>query len=172
MHSLEVETGIEKTLKIVDYLGKEEHDKLVAWCQEYFLNYPCPDKALNHCSVRECSLSVSPVGKKDYKQYEEKFSALNVDNCILNENIEAIKAQFPEMAKKLDFCIGNSFSFDIVPKGNSKSYCLQYLNNYEAIHFFGDKVFPGGNDYEIYHDVRVKDSFHVKDSENTQELIE
>ena len=42
-------------------------------------------------SVRDCSLNVSPVGTKNWKQFEEKFVSLNKDNSILLENIEAIK---------------------------------------------------------------------------------
>jgi phosphomannomutase len=40
---------------------------------------------------------------------------------------------------------------------------LQHVENeknvtgidYKTIHFFGDKAFPGGNDYEIYEDSRT-----------------
>lgn len=43
-------------------------------------------------------------------------------------------------------------------QGWDKTYCLRYLEheNYDEIHFFGDKTFPGGNDYEIFSDPRVK----------------
>ena len=141
------------------------------WLNEYLASYPCPDKADMHVSIRDCSISVSPLGKKNYKQFEEKFVELNKDNCILKENIEAIKAQFPDLVQKLDLAIGNATSFDIVPKGNSKSYCIQFLTEYSDIHFFGDKVFPGGNDYEIFHDDRIQSSYHVRDYQHTQEII-
>jgi phosphomannomutase len=32
---------------------------------------------------------------------------------------------------------------------------LQFLTGYEAIHFFGDKTEPGGNDFEVFQDKRV-----------------
>ena len=163
MHSLNTKTGEIKLLKIMDFLGKEDHDRLVSWMDDYLLNYPFPYKADMNVSIRDCSLSVSPLGKKNYKQYEDEFVAVNVDNCILKENIERIKAEFPDLAQKLDFAVGNATSFDIVPKGNSKSFCLQFLTDYKEVHFFGDKVFPGGNDYEIFHDERVKSSYHVTD---------
>lgn len=37
-------------------------------------------------------------------------------------------------------------------QGWDKTYCLQYLlkDGYSDIHFFGDKTFEGGNDFEIY----------------------
>ena len=43
------------------------------------------------------------------------------------------------------------------PKGWDKTYCLQHLEkeNFEEIHFFGDKTNPGGNDHQLYIDPRV-----------------
>ena len=35
MHNLDTRTGELKVKKIVDYLGKEDHDKLVKWTSEY-----------------------------------------------------------------------------------------------------------------------------------------
>jgi phosphomannomutase len=48
--------------------------------------------------------------------------------------------------------------FDVFPKGWTKQFALQYVEaeGFTDIHFFGDKTFPGGNDYEIYTDPRVK----------------
>ena len=40
------------------------------------------------------------------------------------------------------YLIGGQISFDVVPKGWDKTYCLQFLKDYETIHFFGDKTMP------------------------------
>lgn len=62
------------------------------------------------------------------------------------------------------YSIGGQISFDVFPTGWDKTYCLQHLENeakkpggiaYKTIHFFGDKTFKGGNDYEIYEDPRT-----------------
>jgi phosphomannomutase len=62
------------------------------------------------------------------------------------------------------YSIGGQISFDVFPTGWDKTYCLQHLENegkkpgdvaYTTIHFFGDKTFKGGNDYEIYNDPRT-----------------
>jgi phosphomannomutase len=47
---------------------------------------------------------------------------------------------------------GGQISFDVFPKGWDKTYCLRHVQNegFTEIHFFGDKTFQGGNDYEIY----------------------
>ena len=62
------------------------------------------------------------------------------------------------------FSIGGQISFDVFPTGWDKTYSLQHVENeakrpdgvhYTTIHFFGDKTFVGGNDYEIYTDSRT-----------------
>ena len=59
---------------------------------------------------------------------------------------------------KLKFSIGGQISFDVFPEGWDKTYCLKYIadGEYDEIHFFGDKTFEGGNDYEIFIHPRVK----------------
>ena len=61
------------------------------------------------------------------------------------------------------YSVGGQISFDVFPTGWDKTYCLRHLERegkdggveYKTIHFFGDKTFPGGNDYEIYSDPRT-----------------
>lgn len=62
------------------------------------------------------------------------------------------------------YSIGGQISFDVFPTGWDKTYCLQHLEKeanqpggvaYTTVHFFGDKTFKGGNDYEIYEDPRT-----------------
>lgn len=61
------------------------------------------------------------------------------------------------------YSIGGQISFDVFPSGWDKTYCLQHVEaekslsgiDYSTIHFFGDKTYKGGNDYEIYEDPRT-----------------
>jgi phosphomannomutase len=63
------------------------------------------------------------------------------------------------------YSIGGQISFDVFPTGWDKTFCIRHLEaeekrkdsniKFETIHFFGDKAFPGGNDWEIYSDPRV-----------------
>jgi len=43
-------------------------------------------------------------------------------------------------------------------QGWDKTFCLRYLqaDGYSDIHFYGDKTFEGGNDFEIYTSPLVK----------------
>ncbi len=60
-------------------------------------------------------------------------------------------------ALNLTYSIGGQISFDVFPQGWDKTFCLGYIGDeeYEEIHFFGDKTFEGGNDYEIFTHPRV-----------------
>ncbi len=45
--------------------------------------------------------------------------------------------------------IGGQVSMDITQKGKDKAQILEYYEALENIHFFGDKIIPGGNDYTL-----------------------
>ena len=66
-----------------------------------------------------------------------------------------MKEQFAHL--KLKFSIGGQISFDVFPEGWDKTFCLNFIGNdeYDEIHFFGDKTFEGGNDFEIFSHPRV-----------------
>ena len=72
-----------------------------------------------------------------------------------------MKEKFPDL--DLTFAIGGKISFDVFPAGWDKTYCLQHVEaekqvsgvEYSTIHFFGDKTYKGGNDYEIFEDPRT-----------------
>ena len=65
--------------------------------------------------------------------------------------VEILREKFGEKFG-LTFSIGGQISFDVFPNGWDKTYCLKYLksSNFDEIHFFGDKTYEGGNDYEIF----------------------
>ena len=70
--------------------------------------------------------------------------------------VNSLREEFEHL--NLTFSIGGQISFDVFPKGWDKTYCLRYIDEheYDEIHFFGDKTFEGGNDFEIFSHPRVK----------------
>ena len=70
--------------------------------------------------------------------------------------IIALQEKFSDF--NLRYSIGGQISFDVFPSGWDKTFCLSYLpvGDFDEIHFFGDKTFEGGNDYEIFTHPRVK----------------
>ena len=37
---------------------------------------------------------------------------------------------------------GGQISFDVFPEGWDKRYCLQHVQQFDTVHFFGDKTMP------------------------------
>merc|ERR1712137_1280311 len=78
------------------------------------------------------------------------FEAYDKIHNIRPTMVQAMKKEFEDL--NLTYSIGGQISFDVFPKGWDKTFCLNYLPeaDFDEIHFFGDKYFEGGNDYEIY----------------------
>jgi len=74
-----------------------------------------------------------------------------------------IRFVFANNCSLYSYSIGGQISFDVFPAGWDKTYCLQHVEaekqvsgvEYQTIHFFGDKTYKGGNDYEIFEDPRT-----------------
>ena len=67
--------------------------------------------------------------------------------------VAAMRERFKDFG--LTYSIGGQISFDVFPEGWDKRFCLQFVNGFDEIHFFGDKTFKGGNDNEIFEDDRT-----------------
>ena len=111
-------------------------------------------------------LNVSPIGRNCTQEEREEFEKYDKGAGVRQAMVEVLENEFDDF--KLKFSIGGQISFDIFPQGWDKSFCLQFLEKeeFDEIHFFGDKCYPGGNDFEIYDDPRVI-GHAVNDPEDT-----
>jgi len=106
-------------------------------------------------------INVSPIGRNASIQERNDYQAFDIDANVRPDMVEALKKEFPDFG--LTYSIGGQISFDVFPTGWDKTYCLNHVAeekersgvDYTTIHFFGDKTFKGGNDYEIYEDKRT-----------------
>jgi phosphomannomutase len=106
-------------------------------------------------------INVSPVGRNASIKERGDYEKYDIANNIRPTMIKAMKEKFPELA--LTYSIGGQISFDVFPTGWDKTYCLRHVEaekgisgiEFKTIHFFGDKAYPGGNDWEIYEDKRT-----------------
>ena len=73
----------------------------------------------------------------------------------IDELVAKLKEEFADYG--LTYSIGGQISFDCFPTGWDKTFCLKYLPpaDFDEIHFFGDKTFEGGNDFEIFSSPRT-----------------
>ena len=81
-------------------------------------------------------------------------------------------ALFDKDSIPLTAALGGSTSVDIYPVGWDKTFSLKHLEEDQAW-FVGDKCFPGGNDWELYEELKKTGrSFITKCPSQTIEIIE
>ncbi|EME80293.1 uncharacterized protein MYCFIDRAFT_56710 [Pseudocercospora fijiensis CIRAD86] len=157
----------------IGWIGEENYKKLVKFLLHYIADLDIPVKRGTFVEFRNGMINVSPVGRNASVQERNDYEKYDLEHGIRKKFIEDIKAAFPDLG--LTFSIGGQISFDVFPVGWDKTYCLQHVQNeknlpggvdYTKIHFFGDKTYKGGNDYEIYEDPRTI-GHSVKNPEET-----
>lgn len=117
---------------------------------------PSPaDNSGTFVEFRKGMINVSPVGRNASTQERNDFEAFDKEHKIRAKMVLALQEKFAHL--NLTFSIGGQISFDVFPKGWDKTYALGRIENegFTDIHFFGDKTYQGGNDYEIYTDERT-----------------
>ncbi|KAF7370849.1 Eukaryotic phosphomannomutase [Mycena sanguinolenta] len=119
-----------------------------------FINYIGEDRG-TFVEFRSGMINVSPLGRNATIAERNQFEAYDKQHNVRAKFIEVLKEKFPDYG--LTYSIGGKISFDVFPHGWDKTYCLKHVadEEFEEIHFVGDKTQPGGNDYEIYADPRT-----------------
>jgi phosphomannomutase len=100
-------------------------------------------------------LNISPIGRNCSRDERNEFEKYDHIHKIRDTMVGVLRAEFADL--NLTYSIGGQISFDVFPQGWDKTYCLNYIaeGEFDEIHFFGDKTFPGGNDHEIFAHKRV-----------------
>jgi phosphomannomutase len=95
-------------------------------------------------------INVSPIGRNCSQSERESFELYDKTHKIRPNMVEALRKEFSDY--ELTYSIGGQISFDVFPTGWDKTYCLRHIQDekFDKVHFFGDKTFEGGNDYEIF----------------------
>ncbi|KAK4686171.1 phosphomannomutase, partial [Tremellales sp. Uapishka_1] len=139
----------------IQYLGEDNYKKIVNFILRYLSELDIPIKRGTFIEFRRGMINVSPIGRN--ASYEERldFQAYDKIHGIRPKMIEALQKQFADLG--LTYSIGGQLSFDVFPTGWDKTYSLRHIESegFTDIHFFGDKTYKGGNDYEIYSDSRT-----------------
>ena len=116
-------------------------------------------------------INVSPIGRNCSKEERKAFNEYDQEHGVRAAFVEQLKSQFADL--NLRFSIGGEISFDVFPIGWDKSFCLKFIENqYDVIHFWGDKTMEGGNDHEIYEDARTVGHACVNPEECIAQLYE
>lgn len=161
----------------IKWIGEAQYKKLANWILHYIADLDIPVKRGTFIEFRNGMINVSPVGRNATKTERDDYEKYDLEHGVRKTMIEEIKKAFPDL--KAEYSIGGQISFDVFPKGWDKTYCLQHVEaeaqredgiKFDKIHFFGDKCFKGGNDYEIYEDSRTI-GHSVKNPEETMKIL-
>lgn len=125
---------------IADFLGEERLKELINFVLHYIADMDIPVKRGHFVDYRNGMLNFSPVGRACSQQERDVFFRFDGEKGLRL----AFKAALEERFAKYDLCfaIGGQISIDCYPKGWDKTYCLQMLEDYPVIHFFGDRTAP------------------------------
>ncbi|KAI1122299.1 eukaryotic phosphomannomutase [Nemania abortiva] len=158
-------------------VGEDKYQELVDFILTYIAGLRIPKKRGTFIEFRSGMINVSPIGRNASTQQRNEFEQYDHQYGIRATFIKALMERFPEL--KLTYSVGGQISFDVFPTGWDKTFCLRHLEDeakkpsgieYTTIHFFGDKTYKGGNDYEIYTDSRVT-GHSVKDPNDTLRIL-
>merc|ERR1712087_349935 len=135
---------------ISKHLGEDNVKRIVNWVMKYLSEVDLPVKRGTFIEFRSGMLNISPVGRNCSREERNDYEKFDLANNIRKNMVAAMKEAFSDL--DMTYSIGGQISFDIFPTGWDKTYCLQYLkdSDFDEIHFFGDKTFEGGNDFEIF----------------------
>eukprot|EP00484_Ammonia_sp_Unknown_P020030 CAMPEP_0197031356 /NCGR_PEP_ID=MMETSP1384-20130603/10379_1 /TAXON_ID=29189 /ORGANISM="Ammonia sp." /LENGTH=262 /DNA_ID=CAMNT_0042460873 /DNA_START=139 /DNA_END=927 /DNA_ORIENTATION=- len=153
-------------------LSEEEIQQFVNFCLVYIAGLKLPKKRGTFVEFRNGMINVSPVGRDCSQEERIEFFEFDKKEKVREKMIEEFKAKLPELAKKLKCSIGGQISYDVFPHGWDKTYCLRFVEKkgFKEIHFFGDKTYEGGNDFEIFNDERTI-GHTVQTPKDTEKLI-
>ena len=124
----------------------------------------------NHIEKRPGGVNFSILGrdKDPFKGREEYINW----NKIHNER-RFIALRIMDTFPELSVALGGQTGIDIGPKGSDKSQILRDFNEDDELHFFGDRMEEGGNDYSLAKAVEKRCGFayNVQDYTKTWKLL-
>ncbi|GMG20346.1 unnamed protein product [Ambrosiozyma monospora] len=139
----------------INWIGEKQYNELAKFILGYLSQIDLPVRRGTFIEFRNGMINVSPIGRNASTQERNDFEKFDKESHVREKMVAALKEKFPDL--KLTYSIGGQISFDVFPTGWDKTYCLQHVakEGFKEIHFFGDKSYKGGNDYEIYTDDRT-----------------
>lgn len=135
------------------FLGEEKLKIFIKFVLSYIINIDIPVQRGTFIEYRSGLINISPIGRNCSREERNAFEEYDKIHGIRAKFVKVLEAQFPDWG--IQFSIGGQISFDVFPKGWDKTYCLKFLEEFKEIHFFGDKTYEGGNDYELFEHERT-----------------
>lgn len=156
-------------IKMIDEFGEDLYKKLVNRILFHLSETDYKIKRGTFIEYRDSILNISIIGRSCSQQERMEFFEFDKKAKLREKLVKKLAEEFK--GENIHFSIGGQISIDIFPKGWDKRFCLQFLEDFEKIYFFGDMTMKGGNDYEIFKDERTS-GITVRNPEDTMEKID
>jgi len=153
----------------IDYIGNDNYKIFINDVLHYLSTIDIPVKRGTFIEFRSGMINISPIGRSCSTVERDEFEKYDKIHNIRSKMIDYLQNRHEHL--NLKYSIGGQISFDVFPKGWDKTYCLQFINfnDYDEVHFFGDKTYEGGNDYEIFTHPNII-GHSVSSPENTESI--
>ena len=139
---------------LVKFVGNDRLKAFVKRVLHMIADLDIPVQRGTFIELRNGMMNISPIGRNCSQEERDEFEIFDREHSVRKGMIETLQKEFADYNFK--YSVGGQISFDVFPKGWDKTYCLQFVtNDFGDIHFFGDKTYDGGNDFEIFTDPRT-----------------
>jgi phosphomannomutase len=134
----------------IEYIGNNNYKIFINDVLKYLSEIDIPVKRGTFVEFRSGMINISPIGRSCSTDERNEFEKYDKIHNVRGKMIQYLQDKYSHL--KLKYSIGGQISFDVFPIGWDKTYCLQFIDftKYDEVHFFGDKTYEGGNDYEIF----------------------
>ena len=128
---------------------------------------PPSGKYRKHIECRNGMVNFSIAGRNCTQEDRKAYVEWDKSTSERKRFRDKIAHKFPE----IDVLIGGETGLDIFPMGKGKEQVIDFLNAIEdeKTYFFGDQIFPGGNDYNIA--MRCENRYQVRGWKDTYEIL-
>jgi phosphomannomutase len=124
------------------HLSQESHNFL----KNKLLTSKFPLRTGNHIECRPGMVNFSVVGRNANSEQRSQYVVWDQQT----RERESFAAEFNSLFDdEIVATIGGETGLDIAPVGSDKSQILRDFDGETELEFFGDAIFPGGNDYTI-----------------------
>ena len=123
-----------------------------------------------HIEIRPGCINFSILGRGANWTERQVYKQWDKDN---HERLE-IARRFNERFPDLYATVGGETGVDISLKGSDKGQIIRDFSFDDELHFFGDRMSEGGNDYPLAVAVQKRNgyTYHVKGWEDTRTLLD
>jgi HAD superfamily hydrolase (TIGR01484 family) len=127
-----------------------------------------------HHIIEEIQKSLATGSTKKDITISEKINSIAI-HCSSVKRRKEIYSRLQLITESFaDVILSGYATIELFPRESNKVHILKDIpkDHFDLILFFGDSIYPNGNDYEIAHDPRIDISIEVKNAKDSLKFLE